>query len=92
MLSRRAPDRRNCVRREPAHIVSCFRLLAGPLRRAFIEKGIHEREFGTPHLGIGNGITFGGTIRAVGHIDLVIRHPIVDVDGKGVLKERYVPV
>jgi hypothetical protein len=29
---------------------------------------------------------------SVGHIDLVVRHPIVEVDGKGVLKERYVPV
>jgi hypothetical protein len=73
-------------------LLVAFRLLAGPLRRAFIEKGIHEREFGTLHLGIGNGITFGSTIRAVGHIDLVVRHPIVEVDGKGVLKDRYVPV
>jgi len=54
--------------------------------------GIHEREFGTLHLGIGKGITFGSTIRAVGPIDLVVRHPIVEVDGKGVLKERYVPI
>jgi hypothetical protein len=58
----------------------------------FDEKGIHEREFGTLHLGIGKGITFGSTIRAVGPIDLVIRLPIVEVDGRGVLKERYVPV
>jgi hypothetical protein len=34
-----------------------------------------EGEFGTLHLGIGNGITFGSTIRAVGHVDLVVRHP-----------------
>jgi hypothetical protein len=30
-----------------------------------------EGEFGTLHLGIGNGITFGSTIRAVGHVDLL---------------------
>ena len=48
-----------------------------------------EGEFGTLHLGIGNGITFGSTIRAVGHVDLVVRHPIVEVDGKVVLKDRF---
>ena len=42
------------------------------------------------HILVGNGITFGSTIRAIGHIDLVVRHPIVEVDGKGVLKDRYV--
>ena len=57
-----------------------------------VEKGIHEREFCTLHLGIGKEITFGSTIRAVGPIDLVIRHPIVEVDGKRVLKDRHVPV
>ena len=51
-----------------------------------------EGEFGTLHLGIGNGITFGSKIRAVGHIDLVVRYPIVEVDGIVVLKDRYVPV
>jgi leucyl aminopeptidase (aminopeptidase T) len=51
-----------------------------------------EGEFGTLHLGIGNGITFGSSIRAVGHVDLVIRHPIVEVDGTVVLKNREVLV
>jgi len=51
-----------------------------------------EGEFGTLRLGIGNGITFGSTIRAVGHVDLVVRHPIVEVDGKVVLKDRQVLV
>jgi hypothetical protein len=40
----------------------------------------------------GNGIMFGSTMRAVGHVDLVVRHPIVEVDGKVVLKDRQVLV
>lgn len=62
---------------------------------ARIGRGIEledEGEFGTVHLGIGNGITFGSSIRASGHIDLVIRHPIVEVDGVVVLKDRQVLV
>lgn len=62
---------------------------------AKIGRGIEledEGEFGTLHLGIGNGITFGSSIRASGHIDLVIRHPIVEVDGALVLKDRKVLV
>lgn len=51
-----------------------------------------EGEFGTIHLGIGNGITFGSSIRASGHIDLVIRHPIVTIDGVTILKDRIVNV
>jgi len=59
--------------------------------RARIGRGVEledEGEFGTIHLGIGNGITFGSSIRASGHIDLVVRHPIVAVDGKVVLQDR----
>jgi len=60
------------------------------LRRAVIEKGIHKREFVHVTSWHGNGIAFGSTIRTISHIDLVVRHPIVEVDGKGVLKDRYV--
>lgn len=63
--------------------------------KAKIGRGIEledEGEFGTTHLGIGNGITFGSSIRASGHIDLVIRHPIIDVDGTVILKDREVLV
>lgn len=62
---------------------------------AKIGRGIEledEGEYGTVHLGIGNGITFGSSIRASGHIDLVIRHPIVEVDGRTVLQDREVRV
>lgn len=63
--------------------------------KAKIGRGIEledEGEFGTAHLGIGNGITFGSSIRASGHIDLVIRHPIIEVDGNVILKDREVKV
>lgn len=40
-----------------------------------------EAEFGTMHIGIGNGITFGSSIRAPGHCDLVMRDAVIEVDG-----------
>ncbi|MDQ0862128.1 aminopeptidase [Bacillus sp. V2I10] len=45
-----------------------------------------EAEFGTMHIGIGNGITFGSSIRAPGHCDLVMRDPLIKVDGKILMK------
>lgn len=47
-----------------------------------------EAEFGTMHIGIGNGITFGSSIRAPGHCDLVMRDAIIEVDGKIILKDK----
>lgn len=47
-----------------------------------------EAEFGTMHIGIGNGITFGSSIRANGHCDLVMRDAIIEVDGKVLMKDR----
>lgn len=47
-----------------------------------------EAEFGTMHIGIGNGITFGSSIRAPGHCDLVMRDPVIKVDGKILMKDR----
>lgn len=46
-----------------------------------------EAEFGTMHIGIGNGITFGSSIRAPGHCDLVMRDAVVEVDGQVLLAE-----
>jgi leucyl aminopeptidase (aminopeptidase T) len=51
-----------------------------------------EAELGTMHIGIGNGITFGSSIRAKGHCDLVMRDAIVEVDGQAVLEDRRVMV
>lgn len=47
-----------------------------------------EAEFGTMHIGIGNGITFGSSIRAPGHCDLVMRDAVIEVDGKLIMKNR----
>ncbi|MGW3606780.1 aminopeptidase [Micromonospora sp. NPDC005161] len=47
-----------------------------------------EAEFGTMHIGIGNGITFGSSIRAPGHCDLVLRDAIVEIDGHVILADR----
>ncbi|MDD2476465.1 MAG: aminopeptidase [Dysgonamonadaceae bacterium] len=47
-----------------------------------------EAEFGTMHIGIGNGITFGSSIRAKGHCDLVMRDAIIEIDGKILMKNK----
>lgn len=51
-----------------------------------------EAELGTLHIGIGNGITFGSSIRASGHCDLVMRDAIVEIDGRTILADRQVHV
>ena len=40
------------------------------------------------HVGIGNGITFGSSVRAPGHCDLVIRDAKVVVDGLCILEAK----
>jgi hypothetical protein len=40
------------------------------------------------HIGIGNGITFGSSIRANGHCDLVMRDAVIAVDGNVILEDR----
>jgi hypothetical protein len=37
-------------------------------------------------------VLVGSRIREVGHVDLVVRHPIVEIDGKVILKDRQVLV
>lgn len=51
-----------------------------------------EAELGTLHIGIGNGITFGSSIRASGHCDLVMRDAVVEIDGQTILADRQVAV
>jgi leucyl aminopeptidase (aminopeptidase T) len=51
-----------------------------------------EAEFGTMHIGIGNGITFGSSIRANGHCDLLMRDAVIEVDGKVILENRQLKV
>lgn len=47
-----------------------------------------EAEFGTLHIGIGNGITFGSSVRAPGHCDMVMRDARVETDGRLLLADR----
>lgn len=49
-----------------------------------------EAELGTMHIGIGNGITFGSSVRAPGHCDLVMRDAIIEVDGKLLMKDKKI--
>lgn len=44
-----------------------------------------EAEFGTLHIGIGNGITFGSSVEAPGHCDMVMRDAHVEIDGRVLL-------
>lgn len=53
--------------------------------RSYLEA---EAEYGTMHLGIGAGTSFGISHEAPTHCDLVIRNPILKLDGKTVLKDR----
>lgn len=49
-----------------------------------------ESQFGTLHLGIGAGRTFGLPIDAPSHIDLVIRKPTVAIDGRTIVSDECV--
>ena len=51
-----------------------------------------ESQFGTVHLGVGDGRTFGIDNIAPSHIDLVIRMPEVFVDEKLILKEESLKI
>ena len=46
-----------------------------------------EGALGTAHIGIGDNHTSGGVIKAPLHIDLVIRNPTLELDGRVVIKE-----
>lgn len=46
-----------------------------------------EAELGTMHVGIGNGLTFGSSVRAPAHFDIVMREAVVSIDGRVILRE-----
>lgn len=46
-----------------------------------------EKVYGTIHIAFGSNRTFGGMIEAGVHIDLVVHHPDVKIDGKLILSE-----
>ena len=47
-----------------------------------------EGEFGSLHIGLGEGASFGSSIHAKAHIDLVLRAPTLELDGKIVLQNK----
>ncbi len=47
-----------------------------------------ESQFGTLHLGFGEGRTFGLDVIAPSHVDLVIRQPVVHVDGREIVRQE----
>jgi leucyl aminopeptidase (aminopeptidase T) len=53
--------------------------------RSYLEA---EAEYGTMHLGIGAGTSFGISHEAPTHCDLVIKEPVLKLDGKIVLRDR----
>ena len=55
------------------------------MSRSYLES---EAEYGTMHVGIGDGASFGSSNSASTHVDLVICRPTLEVDGKLVLADR----
>jgi len=47
-----------------------------------------EGQFGSLHIGLGEGASFGSSIHAKAHIDLVVRAPTLELDGKTVLQNK----
>lgn len=60
-------------------------------KEAHIGRGLmaeDEGQFGTVHLGLGEGRTFGLAVQAPSHIDLVVRQPVVTIDDRRVLADE----
>lgn len=54
--------------------------------------GEDESKFGTLHLGIGEGHSFGVKNSAPAHIDLVIRNPLIKIDDKLIFKNEKIQI
>ncbi|RCW46318.1 leucyl aminopeptidase (aminopeptidase T) [Halanaerobium sp. MA284_MarDTE_T2] len=54
--------------------------------------GEDESKFGTLHLGIGEGNSFGVSNTAPAHLDLVIRKPRVEIDGRLILADEKLQI
>jgi leucyl aminopeptidase (aminopeptidase T) len=51
-----------------------------------------EGAYGTCHIGIGDNTSFDGTVKAVSHIDLVMRKPTIVIDGDTIQKDGELTV
>lgn len=47
-----------------------------------------EGEFGAVHIGLGEGRTFGSSISGKAHIDIVMKSPTLELDGKVILRNK----
>ncbi|MGM0603664.1 MAG: aminopeptidase [Bacillota bacterium] len=54
--------------------------------------GEDESKFGTLHLGVGEGNSFGVPNSAPAHLDLVIRNPRVEIDGQLILADEKLQI
>ena len=73
------------------NVYQCVEFGIGLNPKAKMGQGImteDESEYGTVHIGIGQGLTFGLDIKAKAHIDLVLKNPIVEIGGKVILNDR----
>jgi leucyl aminopeptidase (aminopeptidase T) len=55
--------------------------------RSYLE---NETTYGTVHIGLGEGRTFGSKISASAHIDLVLDRPTLEIDGKTIVSDREI--
>ena len=46
-----------------------------------------EKVLGTCHIALGDNSTFGGRVNAGIHVDGIIKHPTIKLDGKIVMRE-----
>jgi leucyl aminopeptidase (aminopeptidase T) len=51
-----------------------------------------EKVYGTIHVAFGSNLTFGGTIEAGVHIDLVVNHPDVYIDDQKLLEQGHLVI
>jgi leucyl aminopeptidase (aminopeptidase T) len=47
-----------------------------------------ESAYGTVHIGLGEGKTFGSKISASAHLDVVLENPTLELDGKTIVSKR----
>jgi leucyl aminopeptidase (aminopeptidase T) len=76
---------------ESPHMYQAVEFGIGLNRAARIGRGLmaeDESQFGTAHIGLGAGHTFGLPVSAPSHVDLVMRRPTIAIDGKIVLADE----
>ena len=73
---------------ESARVVAEFGIGLNPEARVTGSIVEDEGALGTVHLALGDNLSIGGENRASLHIDMVLRDPVVELDGEAILKGR----